>query len=82
MSFSTITFQPDELAMLQDIYRRILSEGWFARNEFNERDFAKAIVRLFQTGIADEDRLFVEALAVARSHFCTDTKPEKSPTSA
>lgn len=70
----SLSCQPEDLAMLQDVYKRILRESWFARTELNERDFAKVIVRLFQQGIADEERLFVEALAVARTRFCNEGK--------
>jgi len=70
MSFTALTCQPEELAMLQDVYKRILRESWFARTELSERDFARTVVQLFQQGIIDEERLFVEALAVARARFC------------
>jgi hypothetical protein len=72
MSFMTLACQPEDLAMLQDVYKRILRESWFARSELTERDFAKAVICLFQQGIADEERLFVEALAIARSRFSRD----------
>lgn len=73
MPFATLTCQPEELAMLQVVYKRILRESWFARSEATERDFAKAVVRLFQQGVADEERLFVEALAFARDRFASDS---------
>lgn len=72
MPFTTLTCQPEELAMLQDIYKRILRESWFVRDELSERNFAKAVVGLFQKGIVDEERLFVEALAIARARFSSD----------
>lgn len=72
MPFTTLTCQPEELAMLQAVYKRILRESWFARDELSERDFAKTVVRLFQNGIVDEERRFVEALAIAQTRFSTE----------
>ena len=79
MSFTALICQPEELAMLQDVYKRILRESWFVRTELSERDFAKAVVRLFQQGFVDEERLFVEALAVARGRFCRDDIVIRAP---
>jgi hypothetical protein len=70
MPFTTLTCQPEELAMLQAVYKRILRESWFARDELSERDFAKTVVRLFQNGIVDEERLFV--LAIAHTRFSAE----------
>lgn len=69
MPFTALTCQPEDLAMLQDVYKRVLKETWFAHNETTERDFAKAVVRLFQQGMTDEEQLLAAALAIARDRF-------------
>ena len=72
MPFAALTLQPDELAMLQRVYKTVLREEWFDRTDENERMFARSIVGFFQNGHADEERLFVESLALARMRFCKD----------
>ena len=57
--------------MLQRVYKTILRENWFVRTDQNERQFARLIVRFFQNGIHDEDRLFTESLSVARACYCS-----------
>lgn len=79
MLFTTLMCHPEELAALQDVYKRILCEAWFARSETNERDFEKAIVRFFQQRIVDEERLFVEALALARARYSADVVKTNHP---
>jgi hypothetical protein len=61
--------QPEEIEMLQRVYKSILKEDWFDRTRENERDFARSIISMFQQGMTDEDRLFVESLSVARAKY-------------
>ena len=66
----TITaIQPEEVRMLQRVYKSLLREEWFDGRQKNECDFARVIIDFFQRGIRDEERLFAESLAVARSRF-------------
>jgi hypothetical protein len=62
--------QPEEIEMLQRVYKSILKEEWFDRTRENERDFARSIISMFQQGMTDEDRLFIESLSVARAKYC------------
>jgi hypothetical protein len=62
-------WQPEEMEMLQRVYKTILREEWFDRNDQNERDLARIIIGFFQRGIADEELIFVESLSVARTRF-------------
>jgi hypothetical protein len=72
-------WQPEEMEMLQRVYKSLLREKWFDRTRENERDFARIIIGFFQNGILDEERLFVEALSVARSRFSKIDVTEPNP---
>lgn len=61
--------QPEQMQMLQRVYKSLMREVWFDRSYENERDFARIIIGYFQRGISDEDLIFTEALCVARSRF-------------
>lgn len=74
MPFATLICQPEELEMLQRVYRDILNNHWFDRTEQNERLFARILIGFFQRGIVDEDRLPLEANNVARTRLSKDIK--------
>jgi len=59
--------QPEEMRMLQRVYKSPLHEELLDRTQKNERDFSRVIIDFFQRGIRDDERLFADSLAVARS---------------
>jgi hypothetical protein len=71
MPFAALICQPEEMEMLQRVYKSILRTEWFDRTENNERVFARLIIDLFQRGMMDEERLFTEANSIARARLST-----------
>ena len=69
MPFSNVVLLPDQMELVQRVFRSIVSEQWFDRNTENEHAFAALIVRAFQTGLTLEGDLHQHCEMAAKERF-------------
>ena len=69
MPFSNVVLLPDQMELVQRVFRSIVSEQWFDRNMENEHALAALIVRAFQTGLTLESDLHRHCEMAAKERF-------------
>jgi hypothetical protein len=69
MEFGGFALTPQELELVQGIFKAIVAEPWFTRSRENERDFAKLILLTYREGITDPERLMNCCRAAAETRF-------------
>jgi hypothetical protein len=57
MTNRALVFNPQEVQMLQRVFKVILSNGSFNRTHDNEQALAKFLVRCLQSGMKEEENL-------------------------
>jgi hypothetical protein len=69
VSLSNTVLQPHELALVQRVFKEIVSQPWFNRAGDNERNFAAFVVRAFQHGIMAEEALSAHCGQAAKERY-------------
>ena len=69
MPFSNVVLLPDQMEIVQRVFRTIISELWFDRNMENEHALAALIVRAFHTGLILESDLHQHCETAAKERF-------------
>ena len=73
--------QPEQVALVQQIYRLFTKRPEFAHSADNERDFAAILIRAFQKGMTDREQLTTFAGEIAKIRFSEDKPPSfRAPT--
>jgi hypothetical protein len=71
MPFTGLVMQPQELDLVQGVFKAIIAEPWFHRSTTHEKEFAAFIIRTFREGLTDRERLMSYSRLVAREWFST-----------
>jgi CheY-like chemotaxis protein len=64
--------KPEEVALLRDIYSRILAEPWFSRRNDRQDEFAKYMLHIYSRGMVVPHKLEALCRTAARAHFASD----------
>lgn len=59
MPFTGLVMLPQEMEVVQDVFKAVVDESWFHRTTSNEKEFAEFVLRAYRTGITDRDRLLI-----------------------
>jgi hypothetical protein len=62
-------FEPEEFAIVLDIYKEIAAEPWFSRSPEKRQDFARYILNAYRTGREAVEQFRFNCFAAARMSF-------------
>jgi hypothetical protein len=62
-------FEPDEFAIVLDIYKEISAEPWFTRSPEKRQAFARYILNAYRTGREAIEQFRFNCFAAARMNF-------------
>jgi len=67
--------QPEEVATAIRVFQSVVEEPWFDRTHDNDLDCAKIVVRAYQQGMINEEKLkrYVRVIAAQRFAKLQDT---------
>ena len=71
MSFYHMMLTPDRVLLVQQVYRSLLAEPWFAHSAVTEDACAKLVIRIYQLGISSDRAFTDECREQARKRFST-----------
>ena len=60
---------PDQVALVQRVFKNVAGEPWFAHSYENERDFAALVIHAFQQGHTEETELTSHLREIAIQRF-------------
>lgn len=60
---------PAEYALVKGVFKSLAQAPWFDRTSLNEKGCAKLVLRMYSSGINDEDRLLAACLKEAHRRF-------------
>jgi hypothetical protein len=63
------SLDPAEYELVQGVFKSMAQSPWFDRTPLNEKECAKLVLRIFATGIADDDGLLAACLPEAHNRF-------------
>lgn len=63
------SLDPAEYELVQRVFKSLAQSSWFDRTPVNEKECAKLVLRIYATGIADEDALLTACLREAHHRF-------------
>ena len=69
MSFHHMMLTPDQVTLVQRVFKNLLAEPWFQRSMENEQACAKLVIHVYQLGISSELAFSNECSAQARKRF-------------
>lgn len=68
MSFPAATFgilAPEDLAVIRNVYGRIVSEPWVSKDPTAREQFAKFVINMYERGMCHPEKLFRLCLVAA-----------------
>ena len=69
--------RPEEVKFLQVIFATITAEPWFDLTDYSRESLAARLIRLYQNGFTDAERLQELGFLTAQAHFGRNTPDEK-----
>jgi len=87
MSFRDFThfsaaLRPDELALIQRVFDRIVGEQWVSKEPDAREELARYVLKMYDRGLCVEEKLFDLCLAAARHKFSDQTLSAGAPRKA
>lgn len=67
--FTAGVFKPNELDLVQRVFKRVVSEPWFPDDAKVQRDFGSYILTSYGRGLTDEEKLYEFCLTEARLRY-------------
>ena len=63
------SLDPAEYDLVQSVFKSLAQAPWFDRTSANEKECAKLVLRLYSSGIGNDDSLLAACLPEARQRF-------------
>lgn len=63
------TLNPSEYDRVQNVFKSLAQASWFQRTVGNERDCARLVLDMHDSGLTDQDDLYQACLPIARYRF-------------
>lgn len=63
------SLDPAEYELVQGVFKALAQAPWFDRTPFNEKECAKLVLRIYSSGIDDDDSLLAACLPEAHQRF-------------
>lgn len=63
------TFSPDQLRIVQDVYLEISRSSWFDHDAANKEEFARYVIKMYQRGLVDPQKLRSLCLIAAQRKY-------------
>ena len=60
---------PDQYAVIQSVYKDIVSQAWFSKSPEKQRKFAVSVINAYRGGLVGHDELRSYCWMSARRHF-------------
>lgn len=84
MSFHDIScfpgvLRPDDLALIQHVFDRIVGEPWVSQDPKTREDLGRYIFKMYDRGLCVEEKLFDLCLAAARHKFSDQSLSAGAP---
>ena len=62
-------FRPDQIALVQAVFKEVIAEPWFDRSGDNPRQLAKTLIEMYRRDQLSSDMLRLAGEAVAKERF-------------
>lgn len=63
------SLDPGEFDLVQSVFKSLAQSPWFDRTSLNEKECAKLVLRIYSSGVNDEDALLTACLKEAHQRF-------------
>jgi len=60
---------PAEYALVHGVFKSLAQSPWFERTSLNEKECVKLVLRVYSSGVNDEDGLLAACLKEAHERF-------------
>jgi hypothetical protein len=69
MSFHHMMLTPDQVRLVQRVFRDVIAQSWFDRSFDNEQACARLVIHIYQRGIVSEHAFSDQCREQARKRF-------------
>lgn len=63
------SLDPAEFELVQGVFKSLAQAPWFDRTSLNDKECAKLVLRVYSSGVKDEDGLLAACLKEAHQRF-------------
>lgn len=74
----TGVFRPDQIALVQAVFKEVIAEPWFDRSGENPKRLAKTLIEMYRRDQLSRDMLKLAGEAVAKERFSLGSTGEQS----
>jgi len=71
-------FRPDQIALVQAVFKEVIAEPWFDRSGDNPKRLAKTLIEMYRRDQLSHDMLKLAGEALAKEQFSIELTGDQS----